>query len=227
MNILIVTATIAEVQPLVNALKILLTKTENCYITVYAGHTITILMTGVGMVATAYHLGGIRRSDYDLALNTGIAGSFSRDLAIGELVNVTSDCFAELGADYGDKFISLNRLDFAKDGAETFFNEKGEIQNHTKTENQLIGMLKTVRGITVNNVSGEQTRIKKIKNYFTPDIESMEGAAFFYACMKLGLPCFQLRTISNYIEPRNLSNWNIPLAISILNKKTLEIISAF
>jgi len=58
-------------------------------------------------------------------------------------------------------------------------------------------------------------------------VESMEGAAFLFACLKKGIPCFQLRSISNYIEPRNLNNWNIPHAIGFLNKGLDEIISAF
>jgi futalosine hydrolase len=227
MNILIVTATLAEAQPMVNALKMSVSKPENICKTVFADHKITLLITGVGMVSTAFQLGKINRDDYNIALNIGIAGSFSKELQIGEVVNVTSDCFAELGADYGDKFIPLKRLDFAKDLSESFFAENGEIQNLTTTENPIINRLKKVKGITVNTVNGEATRIEKIKELFAPEIESMEGAAYFYACMKMNLPCFQLRAISNYIEPRNLNNWKIPFAIANLNKQLLEIITAF
>jgi futalosine hydrolase len=38
----------------------------------------------------------------------------------------------------------------------------------------------------------------------------------------LQIPCIQLRSISNYVEPRNRSNWNIPLAIKALNDYLLE-----
>lgn len=227
MKILIVTATLAEVQPLVNALKIPLTKTENRHKTVYAGHTITLLITGVGMVATAYHLGGIQKEDFDIALNAGIAGSFSKELPVGQLVNVTSDCFAELGADYGEKFVPLSQMDFAKDTFEFISNKDGELVNNTTTNNPVISGLKKAKGITVNTVNGEEMRIEKMKKLFSPDIESMEGAAFLFACQKKNLPCFQLRTISNYIEPRNLNNWNIPFAIANLNKQLLEIIAAY
>jgi len=227
MNILIVSATLAEVQPLVNALKIPLTKTEKSYTTVYAGHAVTLLITGVGMVATAYHLGGIQKEDFDIALNAGIAGSFSKDLPIGQLVNVTSDCFAELGADYGNKFVPLVELDFANETSEKFINKKGEILNDNTRNNSIINTLQKVKGITVNTINGEADRIEKVKKIFAPDVESMEGAAFLYGCLKKGLPCFQLRTISNYIEPRNLNNWDIPFAIAYLNKHLLEIIKAF
>jgi len=227
MKILIVSATIAELQPLSNALKITANKSNRVYHAEYAGHTITIMVTGVGMVATAYHLGGIQKEDFDIALNAGIAGSFSKELPTGQMVNVTSDCFAELGADYGDKFVPLTDLDFANEYSELFITKNGEIQNNTTTGNALINELKKVRGITVNTINGEENRIKKVTELFAPDVESMEGAAFLYSCLKKNLPCFQLRTISNYIEPRNLNNWNIPFAISNLNKQLLEIIAVF
>jgi len=227
MKILIVTATIAEIQPLFNALKIAVNKIDRIYKTDYAGHTLTILITGVGMVATAYHLGETNRVDFDMALNTGIAGSFSNEYAIGETVNVTSDCFAELGADYGEKFVPLSQMDFAKDTFEFISDKNGELVNNTTANNTVISELKKVKGITVNTVNGEEMRIEKMKKLFSPDIESMEGAAFLFACQKKKLPCFQFRSISNYIEPRNLNNWNIPFAIANVNRKLLEIIKFF
>lgn len=227
MKILIVSATMAELQPLFNALKITANNANRVYHADCAGHAITIMITGVGMVATAYQLGGIQREDFDIALNAGIAGSFSKELSTGQMVNVTSDCFAELGADYGDKFVPLTDLDFASEFSELFITKKGEIQNNTTTGNSIINKLKKVKGITVNTINGEENRIKKVTELFAPDVESMEGAAFLYSCLKKNLPCFQLRTISNYIEPRNLNNWNIPFAISNLNKQLLEIIAVF
>lgn len=227
MRILIVSATFAEIKPLATVLNISVVPTQNIYSANYSGHEITALITGVGMVATAFHLGGLNKDDFDLAINAGIAGSFSKELQIGEMVNVTEDCFAELGADYGEKFIPLYKMDFAKDFAEPFLSEGGIIQNPTITPNHLINDLKKVRGITVNTVNGNKERIEKISEMFSADIESMEGAAFLFGCLKKGIPCFQLRSISNYIEPRNLNNWNIPLAIGILNKRLVEIIASF
>jgi futalosine hydrolase len=227
MRILIVSATFAEIKPLANTLKISVVPTNNRYFTTYAGHPITLLITGVGMVATAFQIGSLKKDNFDIAINAGIAGSFTKELQSGQLVNVTSDCFAELGADYGEKFIPLYNMDFAKDTAEPFITTDGWIHNPAITANNLINDLQKVKGITVNTVNGNIERIEKIKEMFSPDVESMEGAAFLFGCLKKGIPCFQLRTISNYIEPRNLNQWNIPLAIGILNKRLIEIIASF
>jgi len=227
MKILIVSATFAEIQPLINSLGIAVEKNKNHYKSRIASHDISILITGPGMAATAFHLGEIHLHNFDIALNAGIAGSFIKDLTIGELVHVTTDCFAELGADYGNSFVPLNKLEFSADLSDAVFNEQGKIINPSTHTNPFINQLKPVQGITVNTINGEAKRIEKIKNLFDPDTESMEGAAFLYACLKKKIPCFQLRTISNYIEPRNLNHWNIPFAIANLNRKLPEIISAF
>lgn len=227
MKILIVSATIAEIQPLLNSLGITVEKNKNYYHSRIASHEVSVLITGPGMVATAFHLGEINLQNFDFALNAGIAGSFTNDLAIGELVHITTDCFAELGADYGDNFIPLCKLEFATDLPDAIFNEQGEIVNPTTCGNPKLREVKSVKGITVNTINGETHRIEKIKRIFAPDTESMEGAAFLYACIKKKTPCFQLRTISNYIEPRNLNRWNIPFAIANLNRQLPEIISAF
>ncbi len=61
---------------------------------------------------------------------------------------------------------------------------------------------------------------------FSPDVESMEGAAFAYVCDQIKLDYIQLRSISNRVEERNKNNWNIPLAIKNLNQTLIEIIES-
>lgn len=44
----------------------------------------------------------------------------------------------------------------------------------------------------------------------------MEGAAFFYACLSAGVPCAQVRAVSNYVERRNRAAWKLGDAIAAL-----------
>ena len=54
----------------------------------HSTHAIDVLVTGVGMVATAYHLGRtLLQNHYDFAINIGICGAFDHTL-IGKTVNV-------------------------------------------------------------------------------------------------------------------------------------------
>lgn len=52
----------------------------------------------------------------------------------------------------------------------------------------------------------------------------MEGAAFFYACLLAGVPFLQIRSISNRVEPRNRTAWDIPSAIQNLNQTLMEML---
>jgi futalosine hydrolase len=46
----------------------------------------------------------------------------------------------------------------------------------------------------------------------------MEGATFFYICCREKIPFLALRAISNKVEPRNKSNWDIMLALNNLSE---------
>ena len=78
--------------------------------------------------------------------------------------------------------------------------------------------LPTATGITVNKVHGCAESIAKIKKKYPADIETMEGAAFFYVCLMEKVPFLALRGISNHVEPRDRAAWDIPLAIERVNE---------
>ena len=63
-----------------------------------------------------------------------------------------------------------------------------------------------------------------MKALYNPDVESMEGAAFMYACLTFGQPFAQVRAVSNVVERRNRAAWNLPEAIRALGDATLRIL---
>lgn len=225
-KILLVAATESEVEILIKSFIPLANKNENVKHFNFEKREIDVIVTGVGMVATTFHLARLELSVYDLVVNVGIAGSYNRNIAIGQSALVISDCFAELGADFGEKFVSVYQMDFSKRYREPFMNEKGVMQNDFAYDNSFIEQLPKASAVTVNMMNVDESRIKKVLDYYSPDLESMEGAAVFYTCMKQKVPCLQIRSVSNYIEPRTLSNWNIPFAISSLNKLLKEVIQS-
>ncbi|WP_207429336.1 futalosine hydrolase [Pedobacter sp. SYSU D00535] len=209
MNVLLVAATPFEVQPFLDHYKI---KEGSAYVNQL---NVRVLITGVGMVATSFAMGRLNEP-VDLAINAGIAGAFSTELKIGEVVVVEKDTFAELGAEDGEDFLSLPDLGF------------GENSFCSKTPGFLKPMLGELRGVdalTVNTVHGHEASIEKTLNRYHASIESMEGAAFFYACHHLNVPSLQLRAISNRVERRNRAAWNIPLAIQSLNGTLINLVS--
>ena len=174
-----------------------------------------LLVTGVGMTATAYALGKHLSANYDLVLNLGIAGCFDHSVPLGAVLNINRDEFSELGAEDGDVFRSIDELGFGK----------SKFESNCTSGVKMLNNLPKVHGITVNTVHGQQQHIAEIKKRLNPITESMEGAAVFYACEQAAVPCLQIRSISNYVEERNKAAWNIGLAIKNLNNWAIEFLT--
>lgn len=210
-KVLIVAATKFEVEPLLNYYSV--EAEGDGLFMAQNGDDISVLITGVGMVNTAYLMGRYSHNLFDYVLNVGIAGAFNRQLKIGQVVNVIQDTLSEMGAEDGEKFLKYTDLNL---GGTNIFKDDSSINNSH------LNQLTKVKSITVNKVHGNDYSIKNAIDIFHPDIESMEGAAFMRSCSRLSSNCIQLRAISNYVERRNKNNWDIPLAIKNLNEFTLQ-----
>lgn len=223
MYIFIVSATSLEIEPMLKNFELIEKKESNLTFYKYRDFDIDVLITGIGMVATAYYLGKTLQSyQYDVAINAGIAGCFDKNIALGEVLNITSDSFSELGAENGEYFLSLVDLKLIEEDSFPFSNL--ELINDSVLKSNVINQLIKVKGITVNTIHGNEENIAKIIKRFNPITESMEGAAFMYACKIQNLKHIQVRSVSNYVEKRNKESWNIPLAIKNLNKILIEIL---
>ncbi|WP_293955860.1 MULTISPECIES: futalosine hydrolase [unclassified Sphingobacterium] len=207
MQILVVAATSFELQPFLEVASTY----DRC----------DTLITGVGMVATAFALGRVlHEKKYDLLINIGIGGCLDRHVEIGSVIQVVSESFIELGAEDGHNFIPIDQLGYGKSRFSSCLLADKELR---------LPFLKQGEGITVNKVHGRTESIEKIlKLHPNSLVESMEGAAVFFAADKMAVPVIEIRGISNYVEKRNRATWNIPLAIMNSNKaliKTLEYLS--
>lgn len=209
MKLLLVVATQPEIQPLLSAFSF----TGMSDAKQIGKHELSILITGAGMVPTAFALGRHLDSSYDLIINAGIAGSFDFGLSLGDVCLVKQDTFAELGAEDDEDFLSIEQLGLG-------------MSSHSSQP--LPGFsadgLKEVTAITVNKVHGNEMSIAKAIARFNPQIETMEGAAFFYSCHQMNIPCIQIRAISNYVERRNREKWDISLAIKNLNNTLIQLL---
>lgn len=192
MKILIVAATEAEIAPILDA----------------RGHDVDRLITGIGMVATAARCAkALAGGTYGLALNFGVCGSFDPALAPGSVVHVVADRLSELGAEDGDAFLTMDQLGLSGEC---------EMVNARPPANVALARLPAVRGITVNTVHGNAASIAAVDRRFHPQVESMEGAAFMYACLLHNVPFAQVRAVSNIVERRNKAAWKMTDAIANL-----------
>jgi futalosine hydrolase len=223
MKILIVSATEKEIFPLINSLHVNSGKNEHRSV-VYNSLNIDLLVTGIGSVFTTFSLTQkLSQNKYDFVINVGIAGSFIQNLKVGDVVQVHKDQLADLGIEDEKSFSTLFEKGFIPKSSFPFQN--GALLNLTRFSNNKINELKQVSAITVNTTHVKEESIRFFKEKFDAEIETMEGAAFFYVCLQYKVNFVQIRSISNYVKPREIAEWNIPLAIENLNKKLFEILA--
>jgi futalosine hydrolase len=239
MNILIVCATHFEIKALLDHLKMELPVWGmNTDSRMSNDIRVDVLITGIGMVNTAFMVGRYSLNHFDLIINAGVCGAFDKSAKLGSLVNVVEDVLSELGAEDGETFLPYDQMGLP--GKHIFYASLND--SFSKIEN-----LPKVKGITVNTVHGNENTIERIKQMYAPDVESMEGAAFFAACEGAGknytqitmqsaesktsvsYPAsanyVQVRAISNYVEKRDKSKWEMPLAIKNLNDFLIDVIN--
>lgn len=211
MQLLIVAATAKEIAPFLDKYK------DNLF-----NWNADVLISGVGLTSTAYQLTKhIYLKKPDIVIQAGVAGCFDKNLSLGSVVAVSKDTIADQSVFELKKLKTLFDLKLVPHDQYPFKN--GWLENPNKELLKKI-KLKTVKGISVNQISTSKQMISFYEETFSPVVESMEGAALHYACIMEKIPFVQLRSISNYIGERNKKNWNMNESINNLNKELIKLV---
>ncbi|MBN2666510.1 MAG: futalosine hydrolase [Bacteroidales bacterium] len=203
------------------------TAAESEVLKTISGFNLIPVVTGVGAVATAWTLTRYLCGEHlpDLAVNIGIAGSFNSDIPPGDVVMPVTDCFADSGVEDNSGFLSLPEAGL-QDPDELPF-RSGKIIAQNRFVSAASETLRPVSAITVNTATGSLHTISRLSGKYHPDIETMEGAAFFYVCSRENIPFMALRAVSNMVEPRDREKWNIGVALANLSVKLEEVLLLF
>lgn len=215
MKILLVAATKHEIEPVQHYLA------ERLYLRKH--QQVKVLITGVGSMATTYALSKeIFQEKPDIAIQAGIGGSFHPLFCPGKLVAIKEEWMGDLGVMQQEKWHSLFDLGFMQE--DDFPWKQGRLINPHK---ELLCKLEheKVKAITVNRISTENAFIQQIKEKFCPVVESMEGAAFHYVCLKEAIPFLQIRSISNMVGERDKTNWKLKESIEVLNTELIRLLN--
>lgn len=213
MNILIVAATPLEVAATRQYL------TEKIY--QRRKRNIEILITGVGLVNTTYTLSKyLSGNKPDLAIQSGIGGSFHPFYPPGTVTVVAEEVFGDLGVKEDNEFKDIFDLSLAENSFP--FSGKLLVNPHKPLCNK--AKLRNVRGLSVNEITTDSKRIQQLIEKYSVIVESMEGAAFHYVCLQENIPFVQLRAISNFVGERDKSKWLMKEAIENLNRELIALI---
>ena len=75
------------------------------------------------------------------------------------------------------------------------------------------GVLPEVLSLTVAGVSASLARARDLSQRYGADLENMEGFAVAYACARHGIPCVEIRAVSNKVGPRAREEKDFPGAL--------------
>lgn len=213
MNLLVVSATEGEV----GKLKTYLQEHK------VQRHNVTLLVAGVGVIATTFAVTQeLCRHRYDFVLQAGVGGSFDTGIPLGEVVHITSERYGDLGAEDHDSYIDI--FDMGLIDADIPPHNHKLLSTPANAVTSSI-TLRQVSGLTVSTVSGSQRTIAMRRQLYNAQVESMEGAALHYACLQMDMPFAQVRGISNYVIPRDKSQWQMKDAIINLNNWLIDFIT--
>lgn len=215
MNIVLAAATRREIEPVIHYLN------ERIYLRKH--QSVDVVTTGVGMMNTTYALTRKVCTDKPtLVVQAGIAGSFHPIYAPGMVVTVREEMVGDLGVLQQGEWQDVFDMGLDKENTSPW-HEKKLVNPHKNLLNKL--PLECVRAITVNQVSTDMDSIQRMRDKYQPVVESMEGAAFHYVCLKEGIPFLQIRAISNMVGERNKSKWKMAEAITSLNEQLIKLLN--
>lgn len=160
-----------------------------------------IRITGVGPYRCAVAtMAAVRDCNPQLLILAGIAGAYpGSGLSVGQTVLVASECAADAGSfvagDFTPKFSGRYDCPWLPAGV-------------------------PFRAVDSNSVGVAGT---PFADRVGVQIENMEGAAFFYACLQCGVPFLELRAVSNRVgDP--FPEWDVRGAVTALADSLCELL---
>ncbi|MBI5187960.1 MAG: futalosine hydrolase [Nitrospirae bacterium] len=160
-----------------------------------ASHTVTIL---------------IEKFSPRLVINFGVGGAYpSSGLKIGDIAIAEKEI-------YGDEEKYFNEFPLDKILLKKFVKSFNLITRHGSAElaeaSSLVTKMKPGPFVTVSTCTGTIKRALELEKRFNAICENMEGVAVAHICTLYGIPMVEIRGISNIVEDRDMSKWDLKLA---------------
>jgi futalosine hydrolase len=201
--------------------------------TIAGKHTI-IAVTGIGKVnAASAATALLEHHEPEILINTGCAGAYAGGgLPVGDLAIADAEVFGDEGVLTPDGWHSLELIGIPalSRSGENYFNRfpltRWAIDQAMHLAESEGFPLHQGEFVTVSCASGTAARGDDLYQRFGAICENMEGAAVAQVAALYAVDCMEVRGISNLVEDRDLSRWNIPLAVERAQRLILQFISA-
>lgn len=187
---------------------------------------------GVGKAnAAAAATALLERHRPSLVIVTGCGGAYpGSGLAVGGLAIASDELFADEGVETPDGWLDLQamQLPMFSQGTQHYYNTIPLSRHAAEKAMQLADShgVRLVRGrfLTVSACSGTRARGLELSRRHRAICENMEGAAVALAALRYGIPCLEIRGISNLVEDRDLTRWDLPRALEVAQRFVIKIV---
>lgn len=194
---------------------------QSTYFGRLAGESVALQHSGVGKAnaaaATALLLENLQP---EAVIHFGCAGAYlSSGLNVGDLILASEEIYGDEGVAAPDGFLDMQQLGFAlaERGGERWFDRFPTDPELLAHGHRLLGRDLTPQRhvaigpmVTVSTCSGTALAGQLLAERTDGLGENMEGAAVAQLCARYGVPLLEIRGISNLVEDRDLSRWDLP-----------------
>lgn len=174
-----------------------------------------VRIAGVGPVAAAVRTANaLAGGDYGLVVSAGIGGGFVEVAPVGSLVVATEILAADLGAQTGEGFSSVDELGFGSSKLPV----DAELAAKVTAALQAAGLTAAAGPVlTLATVTGTAETAQELAARVPgAAAEAMEGYGVAFAAQEQGIPVLEIRAISNAVGPRDRSAWRMKDAFDAL-----------
>jgi futalosine hydrolase len=210
---------------------------RDLYLGTLSGLSITLLHSGVGKAnaaaATSSLLGFFRP---EAVIVLGCGGAFpGSGLRVGDLAVASEEIYGDEGVLTADGFLDMEalQLPLVQRNGHCFFNryptspllrEKARGLLSSGTDDTFPA---TASGpfVTVSTCSGTLAAGTELARRTGGICENMEGAAVAQICAMNNVPFMEIRGISNLVEDRDISRWNLNEGAEIAQRSVQAILS--
>ncbi|MFN3395174.1 MAG: futalosine hydrolase [Thermodesulfovibrionales bacterium] len=201
---------------------------------IYSGrinkNKLSLIISGIGKTNAAIGATYLVEKFFpDLLILFGIAGAYpSSGLSVGDVAIAEKEFYGDEGVIIKDGFHGLDfiNIPLLKKGKKRLFNEfplnKG-IVNLVKRKTK--ATLKAGNFVTLSTITGTAERAIKLRDKYNAICENMEGAAVAHVCEVFGKDLLEIRGISNIVDNRDRSRWDVKAGIKAYSNVLFDILN--
>ncbi len=207
------------------------------------GREVVYMISGMGKV-NASHAATVLIEKFSprMIILFGVGGAYpSSGLEEGDIAVAEKEVYGDEGVLTGDGFRGTDfiGIPLVKQGGKRYFNEfplnKKLVEIAVESSLRVIhpplarggkGGVKVKSGtfVTVSTCTGTRKRATELRKRFGAVCENMEGASVAHICALYGAPMIEIRGISNVVENRDKSKWEMRLAAENCQKVVAELL---